>query len=89
MRKENQDDKNLKDLILGGEGVLWYRGLVNDDDRREVIDEITLEKGLDFYQARAIIIGHTEVDSITSFYNGKVIDVNIPKEDRKYQSRVS
>lgn len=79
--KENEGDKNLKDLILGGEGVLWYRGLVNDDDRREVIDEITLEKGLDFYQARAIIIGHTEVDSITSFYNGKVIDVNIPKRD--------
>ncbi len=80
---ERKDDAEIRDLLLGGRGILWYRGLINEEGRKDVIDESTLKSGLDFYNARALIVGHTEVDSIKSFFKGKVIDVNIPKRDPK------
>jgi hypothetical protein len=79
----NEDRKNLitRQFILGNKGVLWYRGLVVDTTRKDVIEENVLNKALAFYNARTFIIGHTEVDSISSFFDKKVIDVNIPKRN--------
>ncbi|MCK7532695.1 MAG: hypothetical protein MZV63_17515 [Marinilabiliales bacterium] len=70
---ESEDDAEIRDFLLGGRGVLWYRGLIEEEGRKDVIDESTLKSGLDFYNARAVIIGHTEVDSIKSFFKGKVL----------------
>ncbi len=39
---------------------------------------------LDRYHARHIIVGHTIFKDISTFYDGKVIDVNVDnKENRK------
>ncbi len=76
---ESELNIETRSLILGGEGVLWYRGMANDGSRSKTIDEITLNRALEFYGADAFIIGHTEVDSITTFFDKRVIDVNIPK----------
>ena len=77
--KENPVDTELRQFILGGSGVLWYRGLADEDPDWEVIDRESLTKCLDFYDCEAIVIGHTEVDSIKYFFGGRVVDVNIPK----------
>lgn len=79
-----EDEKNVKNrqLILGNKGVLWYRGLVDDGLRKDVIDESILNRALEFYHASSFIIGHTEVDSISSFFGKKVIDVNIPRRNK-------
>lgn len=76
--------KNTKNrqFILGSKGLLWYRGFVSDGTRNEIIDETTLNSALEFYNSQTFIIGHTEVDSITSFFGKKVIDVNIPKRNK-------
>jgi len=76
---ENPADAELRQLILGGMGVLWYRGLADEDPDWEIIDRESLAECLDFYDCDAIIIGHTEVDSIKCFFDGRVVDVNIPK----------
>ena len=77
--EENPRDAELRQLILGGTGVLWYRGLADEDPDWEIIDRESLAECLDFYDCDAIIIGHTEVDSIKYFFDGRVVDVNIPK----------
>ncbi len=78
-----EDEKNItnREFILGSKGVLWYRGMVADGIRKDVMGKPDLDKALEFYNAKAFIIGHTEVDSISGFHDGKVIDVNIPKSD--------
>jgi len=79
-----ENEKNIKprQYLLGNEGVLWYRGLVQDGSRKDVISHFTLNHLLAFYNTKAFIIGHTEVDSISSFFDNKVIDVNIPKRKK-------
>ena len=77
--RENPSDIQMRQLILGGSGVMWYRGMVNEVPDREVIDMESLADGLGFYDCDAFIVGHTEVDSISYFFDGRVIDVNIPK----------
>lgn len=77
--RENPADTELRQFILGGSGVLWYRGLVNEDPSWDVIDRESLAECLEFYDCDGLIIGHTEVDSIKYFFDGRVIDVNIPK----------
>jgi hypothetical protein len=81
--KENPGDAELRQLILGGTGVLWYRGLADEDPDWEIIDRESLAECLDFYDCDAIIIGHTEVDSIKYFFDGRVVDVNIPKRKQE------
>ncbi len=78
---ESERYADTRKLILGNDGILWYRGMANDGSRTKVIDDTTLSRALSFYRSDAFIIGHTEVDSITTFFDKKVIDVNIPKAD--------
>ncbi len=85
--REDKINVETRKFILGNKGVQWYRGLVADGIRKDGIDEITLNKALEFYNASALIIGHTEVDSISSFFGKKVIDVNIPKRDEKIKEQ--
>jgi hypothetical protein len=78
---EGEVDAEIRTFLLGSRGILWYRGLIAEEGRMDVIDESTLNSGLDFYNAKSVITGHTEVDTIKSFFKGKVIDVNIPMRD--------
>ncbi len=80
---KTEAERNIekRDLILGTNGLLWYRGMAADGSRGEIIDDSTLNGALEFYGADAFVIGHTEVDSITTFLGKRVIDVNIPKRD--------
>jgi len=79
----DESDRNIEQrkLILGTSGPLWYRGMAADGSRSDIIDDSTLNGALKFYGADAFVIGHTEVDSITTFLSKRVIDVNIPKRD--------
>ncbi len=76
---EDTTNTELRKYLFGGSGPQWYRGYVNEGRRGDFIDAVTLGRILDFYGADKFIIGHTEVDNVTSFYSRKVIDVNIPK----------
>ena len=85
--KENSKNTEVRTSILGGKGILWYRGFIPYGERADIIDESTLDKELHVYNAKAFIIGHTEVDSISTFFHGKVIDVNIPRADKKIKEQ--
>ena len=58
-------------------GPIWYRGLVLSADRYHPIASDTLNRLLQRYDADRIIVGHTVFDDITTFYEGRVIAVNV------------
>ena len=77
----------MRKMIMGNKGVLWYRGLASIGSEKDETVVTGLNKALAFYKANTFIIGHTEVDSISTFFGKKVIDVNIPKRDEKIKEQ--
>ena len=69
-------------FLFGGEGPFWYRGYHYEMEGRypratsEEINSI-----LDFYGSGKIVVGHTEVDQITTLYDGRIVAIDIPTEE--------
>lgn len=73
--------KSIEQLITSSrKGVCWYRGYFRDD-----LSQIDVEKGIDKFNAKAVIVGHTLQRKVKEFYKGKVycIDVKHPKDYNK------
>lgn len=62
-----------------GPGILWYRGMVGYE-KHEPLDADVLDLILQRYRVNRIIVGHTIFDDITTFYDGKVIAVNVDNQ---------
>ncbi|MEE9189275.1 MAG: metallophosphoesterase [Candidatus Neomarinimicrobiota bacterium] len=65
----------LLTLAFRGNGPLWYRGFFQPDSQPEVNRE-DLEQILDRFKVNRIITGHTTMDSISTFQNGRIIMVD-------------
>ena len=63
--------------LFGSEGPLWYRGLVVNSKKYPPIQPEDLDKVLDYYNAKRMIVGHSEVDDVEWRYDGRVIAVNV------------
>lgn len=61
-------------------GISWYRGYYKDDLTQEDV-----ERGLNKFKAKSIVVGHTLQSKVNRKYNGKVIgiDVKHPKDYHK------
>jgi hypothetical protein len=72
-----RDSGNEEFLISSKTGPAWYRGYFKDDLSQEDI-----EKGLDKFAAKAVVVGHTLQWSVKKLYQGKVfaIDVKHPND---------
>lgn len=59
----------------------WYRGYFKGDLRQEEV-----EKGLNKFNAKVVVVGHTVQSKVNRSYNGKVIgiDVKHPQDSYKY-----
>ena len=56
-------------------GPMWYRGYFNDR-----IDESALTIILQKYKANKIVVGHTVVEEVCSYYNDKIIAIDVKHE---------
>ena len=73
--------KNIEQLLVSTHtGVSWYRGYFKDDLTQEQIDN-----GLNKFNAKSVIVGHTIQSKVNRQYGGKVIgiDVQHPKDYHK------
>ena len=61
-------------------GICWYRGYFKDDLSQEEV-----EKGLNKFNAKSIVVGHTLQSKVNRQYKGKVIGVDVkhPKDYHK------
>lgn len=65
-----------KDIYIGNDGPLWYRGIVQEKETQEEVD-LTLKK----YNSVKMIVGHTIVDSIKYLYNQSVIAIDLDHQE--------
>jgi len=71
--------KSETDVLLSSKtGICWYRGYFKDDLTQEDID-----RPLQKYDAKAIIVGHTLQSKVKRYYNGKVIAIDV-KHSKDY-----
>jgi hypothetical protein len=85
-KKERQETSPLIYFLFGSNGPIWYRGLVRKDEKYNPIASDTLNLIMQRYEADKIIVGHTIFDDVTSFYDGRVIGVNVENaKNRKEQ----
>lgn len=66
------------DLITTSFGPFWYRGYFMKRSKYDKITEEELDQVMAQLDVSAIVVGHTENDEISGYFDGKVIDVNIP-----------
>jgi Calcineurin-like phosphoesterase len=59
----------------------WYRGYFLDPRASQGLIDSTLS----FYQVRKIIVGHDIIDSVSSFYQGKVIGIDVNEHEGNSQ----
>jgi hypothetical protein len=70
----------LLTLAFRWNGPLWYRGFFLPDGQPEVSRQ-DLEEILNRFKVNRIITGHTTMDSISTFYNGRIIMVDAGIKD--------
>ena len=74
-------EKNIEQLLTSTKtGICWYRGYFKEDLTQEQV-----ERGLNKFNAKSIVVGHTLQSKVNRQYNGKVIgiDVKHPKDYHK------
>lgn len=64
-------NEKLKLLLTDSESPLWYRGYVQGTATQKQVNMT-----LNMYKAQRIVVGHTKVVHVTSFYAGKVIAID-------------
>ncbi|MPQ45890.1 hypothetical protein GCQ56_02610 [Marinifilum sp. N1E240] len=74
---------NMEDCkeIFSSTGPFWYRGYFMERSKYDKISKEGVDRILEKLNVKTIVVGHTEVDQISEFFSGKIIDVNIPMRD--------
>lgn len=73
-------EKNIAQLLTSTKtGICWYRGYFKEDLTQEQI-----ERGLNKFNAKSIIVGHTLQSKVNMQYNKKVIGIDV-KHSKDYQ----
>lgn len=77
----------LTTFLYGGEGPLWYRGLVRKEPKYYPLSTDSLTLILKRYKVDRIIVGHTIFEDISTFYSRRVIGVNVDNLKNKTEKR--
>lgn len=77
----------LTAFLYGNDGPIWYRGLVRTDAKYNPLPADSLQLILKRYKAKRIIVGHTIFEDVSTFYDGKVIDVNVDNKKNRDEKR--
>lgn len=75
--KERKIQSKYSNLLFTTNGPVWYRGLVDATKDQAITKEEDLDLILAHFNAERIIVGHTIFDDITTFFNQKVIAINV------------
>ncbi len=66
------DKDPLLDFLAGSDGPVWYRGYFEDDG----FSVVKLNSILEHLNSHYIIVGHTSMEGIKFYYNGKIIAID-------------
>jgi hypothetical protein len=76
--KANKSDTDI--LVSSKNGPAWFRGYFKEELSQESVDRV-----LDHFDAKDVIVGHTIQSKVNSSFNGRVIGIDIshPKDYHK------
>lgn len=86
-KKERKALSPLTAFLYGNSGPIWYRGLVRTDPKYNPLPQDSLQMIMKRYHAEHILVGHTIFKDISTFYEGKVIGVNVDNEENRKKKR--
>lgn len=67
-------------ILLGSAGPLWYRGLLPEGGNPQATEE-HITRVLEYFQVRALVVGHTTLPMLGSFHDGRVIGIDAGIKD--------
>lgn len=67
----------LPALVMGTPGPLWFRGLVNSEKKPQAVSVEEFTKIRAHFGVDRVFVGHTIHPEVTSYYDGKLIAVNV------------
>ncbi|MDZ7846945.1 MAG: metallophosphoesterase [Owenweeksia sp.] len=73
----NPKNNKIANFLIGRKSPIWYRGLATDYKYYDKIKEVELERVLNYYKAKKIVIGHTVVNDISTDFDGRVIKIDL------------
>jgi len=66
-------EETVEQLIISSrKGICWYRGYFKDN-----LSQADIEKGIDKFDAKAIVVGHTVLWKVKKLYNGRVFGIDV------------
>lgn len=86
-KADRKADGDMTYFMHGSYGPIWYRGLVYKDEKYNPVSSDTLDLILNRYDADRVFIGHTIFDDISTFYNGRVVAVNVNNAKNREHNR--
>ena len=79
---DDVSQRQLLELLMGGNGPLWYRGYFAEQTGFATATTEDVDLALKTFGVSRILIGHTIVPTVTPMFDGQVIDVNVyPRRD--------
>ena len=82
-KKERQALSALSDSIYNNRGPFWFRGMVKDEEKYRPSTPEDVDRILEQYGVNRIFVGHTIFDDVTSFFDGRVIAVNVNNQKNR------
>jgi hypothetical protein len=77
-----ESERERAGLLMGSLGPLWYRGYFAAQTDFPTASMGDIDRTLEWFGARRILVGHTIVPAITPLFDGKVIAVQVyPRRD--------
>jgi hypothetical protein len=72
----------LSRFLFGNKGPFWYRGYHHEmKGNYPLVLSEDIDSILSFYGASTIVVGHSEVDSVTSLWSRRIIGIDVPVDE--------
>jgi len=81
-RLDKITDKPMLPYFSGKDSPFWYRGYFMEPKATQAQVDSTLS----IYKAKKIIVGHDIIDHVHSFYQGKVIGVDVNEHENSHEA---
>jgi hypothetical protein len=73
---------DLPRYLFGSLGPFWYRGYHYEmEGKYPQASEADITEILAYFDASAVVVGHTGVDSVAGFFDDRVFAIDVPLED--------
>jgi len=86
LKKTRSEDITTK-FLFSSRGPFWYRGYFYVTRNYTKINSSELDSVLNYFNSEKIVIGHTNVNNVSSIFNGKIIRTDVKHGKEKFSSK--